>query len=315
FIRPRHQKVSLPPAIVLACQRLGFSGSLIIKAVFANSTFRVKYSCLPIRNQNQHMTLTMVPWGRKRSEKTYSIGKKEGKVENSRNFLKVLICPPNPTIDIVAVHGLNPLDNPLHAESTWTSEGRLWLRDFLPKRIPNARILLFGYNSSVAFRASTAGITEQAENLLNHVEAARTMDHNRPLVFICHSLGGIVVKRALIHSNNDATYETIRKSTFGVVFFSTPHNGGNHIEVGDIVAKIARSLLGSPSNNFMDALKGSSVLNTIASDFRQLLEDLQFLTFYETQPLGRFGIVVTQHSAILGLPGSREKQIPKLRTT
>ncbi|KAI1075136.1 hypothetical protein F5B20DRAFT_595294 [Whalleya microplaca] len=256
------------------------------------------------------MKLTMVPWGRKQSEKTYRTAKKEGKAENSKNFLKVLVNPPNPTVDIVAVHGLNPLGNPLHAESTWTSEGKLWLRDFLPNRIPSARILLFGYNSNVAFQASTAGITEQAENLLNHVQAARTMDPNRPLVFICHSLGGIVVKRALVHSSNDKTYESIRKSTFGVAFFSTPHKGGNHTEVGDIVAKIARSLLGSPSNNFMDALKGSSILDTIANDFRQLLEDLQFLTFYETQPLGRFGIVVTQHSAILGLPGTREKQIP-----
>ncbi|KAI1450024.1 hypothetical protein F5Y02DRAFT_413701 [Annulohypoxylon stygium] len=252
----------------------------------------------------------MVLWGRKQSEKTHSTGKKERKVENPRNFLKPLVDPPNCTVDIVAVHGLNPLGNPLHAESTWTTEGKLWLKDFLPKRNPSARILLFGYNSNVAFQSSTAGIAEQAENLLNHIEAARTMDPNRPLIFICHSLGGIIVKRALVHSNNDETYKSIRKSTFGVVFFATPHKGGSHTEVGDIVAKIARSLNGSPSNNFMDALKGNSILSTISNDFRQLLEDLQFLSFYETQPLGRFGIVVPEHSAILGLPGTREKQIP-----
>lgn len=41
----------------------------------------------------------------------------------------------------------------------------------------------------------------------------------------------------------------------------------------------------------MDALKNDSVMNAITRDFRQLLEDFQFLTFYETQPLGCFGMV------------------------
>lgn len=97
--------------------------------------------------------------------------------------------------------------------------------------------------------------------------------------------------QALVHSSNDRAYRAIRESTFGIAFFGTPHKGGNHAEVGDMVAKIARSLSGSPSNSFMDALKNNSTLNTITSDFRQLLEDFQFLTFYETRPLGRFGIV------------------------
>ncbi|XXG94019.1 hypothetical protein Hte_000270 [Hypoxylon texense] len=227
-------------------------------------------------------------WNLRKSGKTPSVNKEYGN-EISKNFLKVLVDPPESAVDIVAVHGLNPLGKQLHAEATWTADGKLWLRDFLPKRIPNARILLFGYNSNVAFQASTAGVTEQAENLLNQVEAVRT---------------------ALVHSKSDKTYEAIQKSTFGIVFFSTPHRGGNHAEVGDVVAKIARSMLGTPSNNFIDALKNNSAMNTITSDFRQLLEEFQFLTFYETQPLGCFGVVVTQDSAILGLPGTREKQIP-----
>lgn len=46
----------------------------------------------------------------------------------------------------------------------------MWLRDFLPQNLPNARILLFGYNASVGSEASFAGVNEQAENLLNRLQ-------------------------------------------------------------------------------------------------------------------------------------------------
>ncbi|OTA69235.1 hypothetical protein K449DRAFT_305367, partial [Hypoxylon sp. EC38] len=188
---------------------------------------------------------------------------------------------------------------------------KLWLKDFLPKRLPHARILLFGYNSNVAFGTAAAGVREHAENLLNLLEESRDTDPERPLMFICHSLGGLLVKRALFHSNNDITYQTIGKSTFGIAFFGTPHRGGHHARIGDVVAKVARSISGGPSNNFMNALKeGSCFLDIVSDDFRQLLEDFQILTFYETRPLGRLGIIVDPKSAILGLPGSRERSIP-----
>ncbi|KAI1462435.1 hypothetical protein F4805DRAFT_410628 [Annulohypoxylon moriforme] len=230
--------------------------------------------------------------------------------KGSRNFMDVLVDPLNPTIDIVAVHGLNPLNNESHAEATWTIEDKLWLRDFLPKKAPNARILLFGYNANVAFRTAAAGVREQAENLLNQLDLHRVGDPSRPIIFICHSLGGIIVKRALVHSKADETYKKIMGSTFGIAFFGTPHKGGVHAGMGDTVAKIARSILGNPNNTFMSALKkDSQFLDIITDDFRQLLEEFQILSFYETQPLGHMGIIVDQNSAVLDLPGTREKQL------
>ncbi|KAI1085805.1 hypothetical protein F5B20DRAFT_519816 [Whalleya microplaca] len=253
----------------------------------------------------------MAIWRRTRSERACNPDEQERQSESSRNFLKALVDPRKPTLDIIAVHGLNPLDRQSHAAATWTAGERLWLKDFLPKQAPGARILLFGYNANVAFQTASAGVREQAENLLNQLEKARSGDPGRPLIFICHSLGGIIAKRALVHAKSDKTYESIWKSTFGITFFATPHNGGNHAGIGDIVAKVACSILRSPGNNFMTALKkGSSFLDIISDDFRQLLDDFQILSFYETKPLGSFGIVVNQKSAVLGLPGVREKQIP-----
>ena len=77
---------------------------------------------------------------------------------------------------MVAIHGLNPRNTKNHAFETWTAANEaMWLRDegFLRTALPNARVLLFGYNSNVAFKSSTAGVHEQAENLLNRLEEAR----------------------------------------------------------------------------------------------------------------------------------------------
>ncbi|KAH3938661.1 hypothetical protein HBH98_243260 [Parastagonospora nodorum] len=57
--------------------------------------------------------------------------------------LQVVAEGTNPTVDIVAVHGLNG-----HREKTWTAGSGVngvdsinWLRDLLPHDLPNARIL------------------------------------------------------------------------------------------------------------------------------------------------------------------------------
>ena len=74
---------------------------------------------------------------------------------------------------IVAVHGLGG-----HATTTWThdSTGKLWLRDFLPHTIPNARIMTFGYDSRVIGTRSVIGMMENANILLTQLSLHRDSD-------------------------------------------------------------------------------------------------------------------------------------------
>jgi hypothetical protein len=67
---------------------------------------------------------------------------------------------------IVAVHGLGG-----HPMRTWThaSTGKLWLQDFLPLAIPNARIMTFGYDAKVVNSRSIIGMMENANSLLTHL--------------------------------------------------------------------------------------------------------------------------------------------------
>ena len=114
--------------------------------------------------------------------------------------LFVLAEPQGPkeaiTVDIVAVHGLN--GDPYR---TWEKDGKLWLGDpaFLPSQIPSARILSYGFNSTVALSQSFAGTEDFALSLLNFLEQERSdaQAENRPIIFVCHSLGGLVVKKVM----------------------------------------------------------------------------------------------------------------------
>ena len=101
-------------------------------------------------------------------------------------------------VDIVALHGLGG-----HYRKTWTANSAVlgksknWLEDFLPEQIPNARIMSYGYNSTVQLSKSVADIGTFAEQLLHSLMAKRRSqnERNRPVIFICHSLGGLVFKQ------------------------------------------------------------------------------------------------------------------------
>ena len=149
--------------------------------------------------------------------------------------------------------------------------------------------------ANVAFETSIAGVREQAVNLLNRIASQREDAEDRPITFVTHSLGGIIVKRALVEANLDDTYKSIRDATYGIAFFSTPHQGGNFTKLGDIAAPIVRGVLRNRSNSFMEALtKDSLFSNYLADDFRHSLEDYYVLSFFETLPMGKLGLVRIQ---------------------
>lgn len=88
----------------------------------------------------------------------------------------------------------------------------MWLRDFLPKEIPKARILSYGYDTKLPGSQSTASMLELSRKLLESVKTVRNKEvslrellhldrgadfkqNDRPIIFIGHGLGGIVVKQ------------------------------------------------------------------------------------------------------------------------
>jgi protein SERAC1 len=81
-------------------------------------------------------------------------------------------------------------------------------------------------------------------------------------------------------------------ATYGIVFFATPHRGGNHAKFGDIAASVARAVLQYPDNTFIEALKKDSLFaDSIIEDFKHQLENFFILNFFETLPYKNMGLV------------------------
>lgn len=95
----------------------------------------------------------------------------------------------------------------------------MWLRDFLPEHVPNTRILTYGYDSTLFKNNSTASIQEFSRNFLQALNSARVGSTCRPIIFIGHSLGGILIKEVRwmdINSSiwNDMTLKQYYRQSF-----------------------------------------------------------------------------------------------------
>ena len=214
--------------------------------------------------------------------------------EAKMEYIDDLVVPNNPDLDIVFVHGLNPTGEESHAKKTWTHSGdashpaTFWPQTLLPASIPSARILLFAYNSSILANASNAPVHGHANTLLNRLYNKRRGENekHRPIIFIAHSLGGLLVKQALVEAKINPLYTCIKASTYGLVFFATPHSGGNGASVADSAAKLCSALTGESKNSLLETLKKASLLNEISKDqFRPQIGDYEVLTFMETHKM------------------------------
>ena len=82
--------------------------------------------------------------------------------------------------------------------------------------------------------------------------------------------------------NRPERYGSIRTSTAGLVFFGTPHNGGNKAAAAKSVANIFSALSGQPRNSLLETLSTGSFINeTLTEDFNPQLANFAALSYWE----------------------------------
>jgi hypothetical protein len=187
--------------------------------------------------------------------------------------------------------------------------------------------MTFGYDATAAFERSTAGILEHARDLLRCLEEARTdeQERNRPILFCAHSLGGLVLKQALLIAAEAelGQYTPIWKSTIGVLFFGTPHRGSSLASYGAQLARVPTALSLKPTPQLLQSLKsGNVLLGELNVRFRLIMdrkgESRKVVSFYETRTMVAWrSLVVEQESAVINppeSPASWETPIPVVST-
>ncbi|KAK4198402.1 hypothetical protein QBC40DRAFT_230211 [Triangularia verruculosa] len=216
-------------------------------------------------------------------------------------------------IDIFAVHGLNDRSKDIsaHAWDTWRTpegpEGRLWLQEDLPRVVPDARIFLYEYDSKAVFGKDRSTFIDKASELLETVRCERDKKDTRPILFIGHSLGGLLIKQALINAHNNPKFTEIKDVTTGLAFFATPHNGGDWklVSLGSLVARVATATGFQPGDDVMEVLKEGSLFSDILTEMWQhQLTKYDIISFW-----GSEDYVVPPKSAKLGLPGNVENVV------
>jgi tetratricopeptide (TPR) repeat protein len=128
-------------------------------------------------------------------------------------------------------------------------------------------------------------------------------DHpNRPIVFVCHSLGGIVCKQALVEAHNaDDVHGQLLVCTKGIAFFGTPHRGGHGARLGDSIVRVLHAITGNVRNDILEWLRTDSFLsNHLAENFARRARNMRVVSFMENLPISKhFGLVVPPSSSSL----------------
>lgn len=139
----------------------------------------------------------------------------------------------------------------------------------MPNEVPIARVVTFGYNSAWAFSKSVMGINDFADDLLDRLKSIRrtNTEAHRPILFICHSLGGIVVKSAMARAyEKQYTFGTLISGIRGIIFMGTPHAGSGVATVAKVAGTIVNMLV--PCQKIR-----SSLLHTLSTNSKEL-EDI-----------------------------------------
>ncbi|KAK3988894.1 hypothetical protein QBC44DRAFT_397114 [Cladorrhinum sp. PSN332] len=177
-------------------------------------------------------------------------------------------------VDIVLIHGVNgdpvktwECKNEAKDEDKNLGDTVLWPQHFLPRRFPGARVLTYGYNGDMYHNDSISGIRDLAKSLLSCIDIKRQdVDPRRPIIFIAHCLGGLIVKQALHTAHYERDYNYIADRTAGIFFFGTPHVAAAK-DKWDHVAK-AYSALDKPTG----WLKRSRLVKALQKDSDELMD-------------------------------------------
>ncbi|KAI0601118.1 hypothetical protein F4775DRAFT_607246 [Biscogniauxia sp. FL1348] len=163
--------------------------------------------------------------------------------------------------DLIAISGLAS-----HPFGSWQPKGNdkdyMWIRDCLPDTFPGIRAIIYGYDTTLHNSNSFKSIKDIALTFAESLESCSWhLPSGKPLVFVAHSLGGIISKEAFtLLARREDTGKVILDRIKGGIFFGVPSSGM-------VTSHLHAMVKGQPNIGILEEL------STQKADYLQRLDD------------------------------------------
>ncbi|KAJ6400100.1 hypothetical protein OIU84_015706 [Salix udensis] len=199
-----------------------------------------------------------------------------------------------PEIDVVFVHGLRGgpyktwriSEDKLSTKSGLVEKideeagklGTFWPGEWLSADFPRARLFTLKYKTNLTqWSGASLPLQEVSSKLLEQLVDAGI--GNRPVVFVTHSMGGLLVKQMLYRAKSENIHNLVN-NTAGLVFYSCPHFGSKLADMPWRMGLVLR-----PAPTIGELRSGSPRLVELNDFIRQLHKKglVEVVSFCETK--------------------------------
>ncbi|KMQ95175.1 protein serac1 [Lasius niger] len=166
------------------------------------------------------------------------------------------------------------------------SKSLCWPKDWLPMDIPSLRLIGINYGTSLSMWApfcpiesKTNFIKERSEEFVSKLTMANV--GQRPLIWVGHSMGGLLVKKMLVEEWKTGDKHGICKNTKAILFYGTPHRGSQVAAL-----KQMTQMLIWPTVEVQELREESPQLLRLHEEFLEMLKKyhIEIVSFAETKP-------------------------------
>lgn len=200
--------------------------------------------------------------------------------------------------DIIFIHGLGGSPRGTWHPQEKENDDNFWLT-WLGKDLPNCGVWSLGYEvEPFKWRGESMPLVDRATNILALLDAHDL--GSRPILFITHSMGGLLVKQLLrqAYDYGNMDWRTIVENTQGIVYLSTPHSGSGIANWIDKIGILQSSISVEELKLHDSRLRE---LNEVYRNHAQLRE-IKIQVYFEKKKTKGF-LVVDETSANPGIPG------------
>jgi hypothetical protein len=160
----------------------------------------------------------------------------------------------------------------------------MWLRDSIPKHFPQLRVWIYGYDSKLNDENNNADLFDYAERFVQELRTLRAkVGHDTPLIFIAHSLGGLIMQDAIVQMKKSSNREDqlIMKAIYGALLFGVPSQG---MDV-EAIAAMVQNLPSRYTLTFLDKRLGHTFRTRQQEEFCKAFDfqDSKIIQFYEAK--------------------------------